>query len=107
MTLFRNFASSKENLLMLVLFASIIALVFGCDNAADYPRESDLLGSGKVKWAESQTPDGWTSVSNEEGTTLGYSKSSGLKLIQVDGYAFKDLNRNNLLDKFEDWRLDS
>ncbi|MGW8316988.1 MAG: glycoside hydrolase family 3 N-terminal domain-containing protein, partial [Bacteroidales bacterium] len=45
-------------------------------------------------------------VTNEGGTTLGYSKNSGLKLIQVDGYAFKDLNRNNLLDQFEDWRLD-
>ena len=91
---------------MLVLFASVIALVFACDKAEDYPREPDRLGSGKVKWAESQTPDGWTMVTNEDGTTLGYSKSSGLQLIQVDGYAFKDLNRNNLLDQFEDWRVD-
>jgi beta-glucosidase len=45
-------------------------------------------------------------VTNEGGATLGYSKSSGLNLIQVDGYAFKDLNRNNLLDQFEDWRVD-
>jgi len=56
--------------------------------------------------AESLTPDGWTMVTNEDGATLGYSKSSGLQLIQVDGYAFKDLNRNNMLDLFEDWRVD-
>jgi beta-glucosidase len=46
-------------------------------------------------------------VTNENGSTLGYSKSSGLQIIQKDGYAFKDLNRNNLLDQFEDWRVDS
>jgi beta-glucosidase len=46
-------------------------------------------------------------VTNEDGTTLGYSKSSGLQLIQVDGYAFKDLNKNGLLDLYEDWRVDS
>ncbi len=72
----------------------------------DYPRKPDRLGSGRVKWAESLTPDGWTMVTNKDGATLGYSKSSGLQLIQVDGYAFKDLNRNNLLDQFEDWRVD-
>jgi beta-glucosidase len=45
-------------------------------------------------------------VTNENGVTLGYSGTSGLSIIQVDGYAFKDLNRNHLLDQFEDWRLD-
>ena len=36
---------------------------------------------------------------------LGYSQSSGIKIITVDGYAFKDLNKNGKLDKYEDWRL--
>ena len=85
--------------------AVVATLLFSCSKSINYPVEPEALGSGIVKWSESQTPDGWTSVSNEEGTTLGYSKKSGLKLIQVDGYAFKDLNRNNLLDQFEDWRL--
>lgn len=106
MNLFKTVTSSVKHLLILVLFSSLTVLFFSCNKVKDYPRESDPLGTGKVKWSESQTPDGWTRVENESGTTLGYSKSSGLKLIQVDGYAFKDLNRNNLLDKFEDWRLD-
>ncbi|QIA06569.1 glycoside hydrolase family 3 N-terminal domain-containing protein [Draconibacterium halophilum] len=106
MNLFKTYASEVKNLLILILFSSLTTLFFSCNKVEDYPRESDPLGSGKVKWSESQTPDGWINVENEAGTTLGYSKSSGLKLIQVDGYAFKDLNRNNLLDKFEDWRLD-
>lgn len=44
-------------------------------------------------------------VTNSGGQTLGYSQNSGVKILSVDGYAFKDLNRNGKLDKYEDWRL--
>lgn len=44
-------------------------------------------------------------VTQTGGATLGYSPASGVKLIQQDGYCFKDLNRNGVLDKYEDWRL--
>ncbi|WP_340113048.1 glycoside hydrolase family 3 N-terminal domain-containing protein [Maribellus mangrovi] len=90
----------------LLIFLVVTTLFFSCSKSVNYPVEPEPLGSGNLKWSESQTPDGWIRVSNEEGTTIGYSKKSGLKLIQVDGYAFKDLNRNNLLDQFEDWRVD-
>ena len=36
---------------------------------------------------------------------MGYSTASGIKIITVDGFAFKDLNKNGKLDKYEDWRL--
>ncbi|MBN2028822.1 glycoside hydrolase family 3 C-terminal domain-containing protein [bacterium] len=98
--------SSKKILCNLVLLAGVATLSFTTGIAQDYPREPDRPGSGKVRWEESLTPDGWTMVTNEDGATLGYSKNSRLQLIQVDGYAFKDLNRNNLLDQFEDWRVD-
>jgi len=106
MRLIKDITSSKNMVLILALMFSIIT--FSCSNGKtkNYPAEPDLLGSGKVRWTEASTPDGWTMVTNEGGTTLGYSKNSGLELIQVDGYAFKDLNRNNLLDQFEDWRVD-
>jgi beta-glucosidase len=106
MKLFKDKTSSKKPKYIVVLLAGVAILHFACNKAGDYPREPDRLGSGRVKWAESLTPDGWTRVTNKDGATLGYSKSSGLKLIQVDRYAFKDLNRNNLLDQFEDWRVD-
>ena len=106
MCLFRYHIPSKSISSFWVILAGFATLFCACSSAEDYPREPDHLGSGKVKWAESMTPDGWTIVTNEGGTTLGYSKNSGLELIQVDGYAFKDLNRNELLDEFEDWRLD-
>ena len=106
MKLFKESTSSKKILFILVLLAGVATLFFACNKAKDYPIKPDRLGSGRVMWAESLTPDGWTMVTNEGGATLGYSKSSGLQLIQVDRYAFKDLNRNNLLDQFEDWRVD-
>ena len=44
-------------------------------------------------------------VTNKSGKTLGYSTTSGVKIITVGSFAFKDLNRNGKLDKYEDWRL--
>ena len=44
-------------------------------------------------------------VTQSGGATLGYSPTSGVKLIKQDGYRFKNLNRNGVLDKYEDWRL--
>ncbi len=49
--------------------------------------------------------DGYCLVVNEGGKTLGYSPESGVQLLEVDGWAFKDLNRNGRLDPYEDWRL--
>jgi beta-glucosidase len=44
-------------------------------------------------------------VKNTKGPVLGYSPSSGVRIITVNGLKFKDLNRNGKLDKYEDWRL--
>jgi beta-glucosidase len=103
MNLLQSFTFSKIIMLLLVLAGYT---THSTDKAENYPLKPEFLGSNQVKWTEITTPDGWTMVTNEGGTTLGYSKGSGLNLIQVDGYAFKDLNRNNLLDQFEDWRVD-
>ncbi len=51
------------------------------------------------------TADGWTLVKNSGGPELGYSANSGVKILNIKGQYFKDLNRNGKLDKFEDWRL--
>ena len=56
------------------------------------------------KWKESGQATIKT-VINEGGQTLGYSTASGVKLLTVDRYAFKDLNKNGQLDPYEDWRL--
>ena len=44
-------------------------------------------------------------VTHSSGPTLGYSPLSGIKIIEKDRLAFKDLNKNGSLDVYEDWRL--
>jgi len=53
------------------------------------------------KWHETEA-DGFKLVTQKGGATLGYTSAS---LLVVDGFAFKDLNRNGALDPYEDWRL--
>ena len=76
--------------------------------AADaYPIDPEEWGSGTPKHAEEvigteRGREGWTRVTNERGATLGVMDPD--RLIQVDGFAFKDLNGNGKLDLWEDWR---
>lgn len=49
--------------------------------------------------------DGFTYIHNEGGQDIAYSKASGISILEVDGFAFKDLNKNGKLDPYEDWRL--
>ena len=63
-----------------------------------------LASCGGQKWTERQV-DSFVIVEQKGGPTLGYSPESGVKLLTDGGYAFKDLNRNDTLDAYEDWRL--
>lgn len=44
-------------------------------------------------------------IEQRGGQTIGYCPESGVKIMEIDGYCFKDLNKNDTLDKYEDWRL--
>ena len=57
------------------------------------------------KWTEEQKGS-YNLIVQKGGQTLGYSPSSGVTILTDKGYAFKDLNRNGVLDPYEDWRLD-
>ena len=63
-----------------------------------------LTACDSQKWSEQQV-DSFMLVTQKGGPSLGYSPQSGVKLLTVDGFAFKDLNRNDSLDAYEDWRL--
>src|SRR4030042_1637882 len=63
-----------------------------------------MMMTGCKKWSETGTGS-FRIVTNEGGQTMGYDTTSGVKLLTVKGFAFKDLNRNGELDKYEDWRL--
>lgn len=64
-----------------------------------------LLNSAcEPQWSQTEK-DGYVIIHNEGGQTLGYSPQSGVKILTLDRLAFKDLNQNQQLDKYEDWRL--
>nr|AGS53025.1 beta-glucosidase [uncultured bacterium contig00031] len=56
------------------------------------------------KWSMVEK-DGYCIIRNEGGATLGISAENKGAVIEADGFAFKDLNRNGVLDPYEDWRL--
>lgn len=63
-----------------------------------------MTSCNQRKWEET-SKDGYSLVTQKNGRELGYCPESGVKLIQKRGWAFKDLNRNDTLDRYEDWRL--
>ena len=64
-----------------------------------------LASCGGPRWSEVKTDNGYNLVTQKKGQTLAYAPGSGVTLLTVDGYAFKDLNRNGTLEPYEDWRL--
>ncbi|OPJ57908.1 glycoside hydrolase family 3 protein [Clostridium oryzae] len=58
----------------------------------------------RSKWRKVSYPQ-YNIIINEGGKTIGYSVKSNIDIIESDGYAFKDLNKNGKLDPYEDWRL--
>ena len=65
-----------------------------------------ILAAGCSRNEIREEPHGaYTLVYQSKGPTLGYSPSSGVAILTVDGFAFKDLNRSGALDPYEDWRL--
>jgi beta-glucosidase len=62
--------------------------------------------SAQTKYIETISKD-YKLISNQNGKSIAYSETSGVKILYKNGYAFKDLNKNGKLDKYEDWRLSS
>lgn len=75
--------------------SSIVSLLLGC---------FFIFCSCEPKWNETDKGK-YKLVENIDGATLGYSSTSGVALLESNGYAFKDLNKNGEIDKYEDWRL--
>lgn len=44
-------------------------------------------------------------IVNEGGKTIGYQPNAGMRIVEADGYAFKDVDGSGHLEAFEDWRL--
>lgn len=70
-------------------------------SADSYPIDPDGEDV-EAKWTSEKLRDGWTRVTQEGGAELGVMDTA--KIIQVGGYAFRDMNGNGKLDLWEDWR---
>ena len=62
-----------------------------------------MVACNPTMWSETEYGD-IRLVENKGGQNLAYSATSGVELIISKGYAFKDLNKNGKIDKYEDWR---
>ena len=94
-------------------FAGALAIVLaGCSTSQDDSSDAQATGDGST-YTTREVDDGttkFTLVTNpNDGSTLSYGPEAGFKLLEEkDGeftYAFKDMNANGTLDKWEDWRL--
>ena len=86
----KNISDKLMMILVRPLFLLIVILLLGCG-----PEYTETA------------MDGFILIKHEEGPELGYSPDSGVSIVEESGYAFKDLNKNNQLDPYEDWRLDA
>ena len=87
----KNLRKAVSLTLTAAMAASAMAVPAVADTAAKYTVEETVYGYNRV------VQDG--------GATLSYSPTSGVNLLEDDGFAFKDLNKNGELDAYEDWRL--
>ena len=72
---------------------------------SEYPLDPDGDDVEALWISTENKKDGYFEVTQEGGVTIGVADEA--KIIQVDGFAFRDLNGNGKLDIYEDWRLDA
>ncbi|MBC1485189.1 glycoside hydrolase family 3 N-terminal domain-containing protein [Listeria seeligeri] len=64
-----------------------------------------MKGASDLKKYTATDNETYVLIENENGATLGLAKDSAVEILESDGFAFKDLNKNGRLDPYEDWRL--
>jgi beta-glucosidase len=79
---------SRSSGLTVVVLPACLLLMMGCEPRFTIQEYGD-----------------YSIVNNEKGQVLGYAPGSGITVITHRRQAFKDLNRNEVLDPYEDWRL--
>ena len=72
--------------------------------AANLVHPVNVNAADAKNWSEEPSGYGYNIVTNKDGKTLGYAPKN-LKLLEADGFAFKDMNADGELNPYEDWRL--
>ena len=84
--------------------AAVMAGLVGLAGCEQQPTGENAPAAG-AGYTETETEYGYVVVEQEGGRRLSYSPDSGLKLIEQDGFAFKDFEGTGELVPYEDWRL--
>jgi beta-glucosidase len=63
------------------------------------------LAFAQQKFETTTLTEGIQKIKVNNQITLTYSETSGVKIIYKDGLPFKDLNKNGVVDIYEDWRV--
>ncbi len=92
-----------------ILLTSVV-LLSACSPAADKEVSQKVEKYEKTEITDGKVP--FTRITNpDNGSVLSIAKDSKISLLEVKEdkktYAFKDMNGNGKLDKWEDWRLSS
>lgn len=96
---------TRRNFLAGSAAAAALAGLAGCSSGGTATSTDDAANKKGNGYTETATDYGYTIVDNGDGKQLSYSPDSGLKLIEKDGYAFKDFEGTGELVPYEDWRL--
>ena len=65
-----------------------------------------FFANAQQTFTKTTITEGIFKIKVNEQITLAYATESGVKIILKDGLPFKDLNKNAVVDVYEDWRLD-
>jgi beta-glucosidase len=65
-----------------------------------------VFANAQQTFTKTTITEGIYKIKVNEQITLAYATESGVKIILKDGLPFKDLNKNAVVDVYEDWRLD-
>jgi len=65
-----------------------------------------VFANAQQTFTKTTITEGVYKIKVNEQITLAYATESGVKIILKDGLPFKDLNKNAVVDVYEDWRLD-
>ena len=96
--------SNKKRLQKAASAAMVVAMAASSMSTA-FAADASAGNASTAKYNVIETEWGFNKVEQDGGKTLSYSPESGVTLLEDDGFAFKDLNKNGTLDTYEDWRL--
>ena len=105
---------TKKILAIALAFCLVLAFAVPATASGEASGSAEAGGAAEAAapaeasgYAEEEVKDGWIRVTQAGGPTLGYSPDSGVTILEVDGWAFKDLDKDGELDVYEDWREDA